>query len=165
MKNRTAKKSVPRSYRRHHKELGILHEFDVRLDPRSRLKAKVLIFKSKRPMQRFCDKVLDRQIGYGFEAAVMNHHCHIYNFDNGKERQFLEVDPRYVCTAVFHQKALNLEIISHESVHVGHAYAERNRRRKWPGQDGNGEEAIAYPSGIFTQQVIDNLFRIGYEAE
>lgn len=165
MKNRIAKKSVPRSYRRHHKELGILNEFDVALDKRSRLRAKVLIFKSKRPMQRFCNKVLDRQIGYAFEAAVMNHQQHVYNFDNGKERQFLEVDPRYVCTAVFHQKALSVEIIAHEAVHVGHAYAERRRSRKWPNQDDNEEEAIAYPTGIFTQQLINKLFRIGYKAE
>lgn len=57
------------------------------------------------------------------------------------------VDPRYFCVIGLVRGHLSMEIISHEAVHAGCAYAKRGARAPWHDALGFDEEHIAYPAG------------------
>lgn len=129
----------------------ILLEKDLALSKHSRLRAKLLVFKNNLAMKRFFDEALDKpgQVTRKTLGIVSQLSCEVYRFKN-KElvEQRLEVDPRYFCLIGLIVGHLSMEIICHESVHAGFAYAARSRVRQWVRrEDDLDEEQVCYPAG------------------
>lgn len=144
-----------------HGTLGIVEEFDVTPDPTSRLRTKVMIFKSRKAMLAFARSVIGAKVHRGIEAAVRELACSIMN-EAGEEIE-VEVDPRYVCLAIFNLRDLSYCTIAHEGIHVGFNYARRTGKTKpWTKGYAAWEEAVAYPAGMFTALVLLKLHQLGY---
>ena len=79
------------------------------------------------------------------------------SFPKGKpEQRFWEVDPRYFCLIALLKDHLRMEIITHECVHAGFAYAARQNQKQWQKGDVMDEEEVCYPAGRIAYSV--NLF-------
>lgn len=63
------------------------------------------------------------------------------------KRRLSQADARYFCVIGFSRTQLNMEVISHESVHAGFCYAKRVRRTPWKAARDFDEEHVAYPAG------------------
>jgi hypothetical protein len=68
-------------------------------------------------------------------------------------RRILRLDGRYFCVMGFSRTRLNMEVISHESVHAGFCYAKRVRRTPWEAARDFDEEHVAYPAGAIAQAI------------
>lgn len=70
------------------------------------------------------------------------------------ERHWIEADPRYFCVIGLVKGFLSMEIICHEAVHAGLAYAKRHKRTPWDEHIANfEEEALCYPSGKIAAEI------------
>ncbi len=123
----------------------MIGEWDVGVSSGSRLRAKVLLFENKRDLRKFWrDKLGKGDLGSRCPAAVNDLQCHCIS-NTGKEH--LECDPRYFCVMGFVKSYLGMEIITHEAVHAGFAYAKRVKHKQWPNSAECDEESVCYPAG------------------
>lgn len=79
-----------------------------------------------------------------------------------QERHWIEADPRYFCVIGLVKGFLSMEIICHEAVHAGLAYAKRHRRAPWDEHIRHfEEEALCYPSGKIAAAINRAIFKAG----
>lgn len=132
---------------------GIICEGEIRVSGGSRLRAKLLVFKTNKQMRMFFKNVLDREgsvcpktLGICCALSTVRE-----KYAKGEAKpvwEIYEVDPRYFCVVCLLERHLTLEIISHESVHAGFAYVSRQNQKQWvKGEDVLDEEEICYPAG------------------
>lgn len=134
----------------------IFGEWDVGLSAGSRLCAKVLLFENNHDLCRFWKESLGKsELCKKTSAAVNALQCHCIS-STGKE--YMECDPRYFCVMGFIRGRLGMEIITHESVHAGFAYAKRVKHKKWPNSLECDEESVCYPAGRIAS-TINRAFR------
>jgi hypothetical protein len=150
-------KPLPRCWRKHPKAKGLklLMEADVSL-AKSRLKAKLLVFNSRKDMAAWWRTVLECPLSGNFGAAVsplIQEHQKT-NKDGSDGVRWMTADPRYFCVMGFIKKWLHTEYIVHESVHAGYVYAKRVKRSPWNAEAmGMDEELVCYPAGIIAARV------------
>lgn len=144
MRSRHAATPLPRDWKSKPVP-GILLERDIKVRPSSRVYAKLLVFENRADLRRFWTEDLGKEeLGEGCCGAV---HPLWRTVDEGRIQEF---DPRYFCVIGLIKDYLSMEIICHESVHAGYAYAERCRGVKWPGCGELEEEYLAYPTGAIS---------------
>ena len=143
---------------------GILAEASVRVTKHSRLRAKILVFRSNAAMKTFWKEFLDIDCVCRKTRAIVNPLGVVrtkYRKDGTVADEFWEADPRYFCIMGFIQKHLRMEIICHEAVHAGFAYLTRQTRRQWSLDDALDEEEVAYPTGIIASLINKYLHEEG----
>jgi hypothetical protein len=75
-------------------------------------------------------------------------------WDSQSDKTHMECDPRFFCAMAFNLKDLSMEVIAHESVHAGFAYARRIGKRTLFEEALNfDEEGIAYPAGVIAAEL------------
>ena len=121
---------------------------DLKVRKTSKLKAKLLVFKTDKDLRYFWKESLGRKISKGCLGLVSQLGCEWIPDTNNPSKSFYEVDPVYFCVIGLILKGLKMEVICHEAVHAGIAYAKRTKYRNlWYGADKLDEENICYPSG------------------
>lgn len=141
---------LPTSFSLHPGVKGLVAEADIPATPRGRLAAKVLVFSTPLYLRKFWEKAIGKHdpLGEGCVGAVNALGREVADFSeggNGKSRW--ECDPRYFCIIGLSLNHLSMEVITHEAVHAGFAYARRRGRDPWNDDGGLGEEDVAYPAG------------------
>ncbi len=142
---------LPRDWINHPYGKGIVVEGEVRVSRRSRLAAKVLVFRSRRNLVAFWRRALGQDIGGALAGVTpLMEHSTRFLRRAGRivEQTRIQADPRYFCIVGFAIGSINMEIITHEAVHAGFAYAKRVKRSPYKAEAlNNDEEEIAYPVG------------------
>lgn len=129
---------------------------DIYVRAGSRLRMKLLVFRTNRDMRRFYVRGLGRQDSLGRKCLgfVNNLSCtreFVPRAGQKPKASILEVDPRYFAVMCLVRSALCMEVITHEAVHAAYAYVNRSRV-KWPDHD-NPEERICYPAGRIAKHI------------
>lgn len=164
MKIRHAK-PLPHCFATHPAARGLVAEGDLRFTKCSRLFVKVLVFKHPRALCAFWKSALGLAVDRACCGVVSTMASEIHTFP-GRVPRFgklpagctgytsrIECDPRYLCLMGLTVGNLSMEIVTHESVHAGFAYAKRRRGNFWPGALEMDEENVAYPAGIIAKRV------------
>lgn len=152
---RCSKKPLPRRWGGVRGGPQPVAEFDVRVCNRGRLAAKVMVFRTQADLKTWWRVVLGVPLG-GRAMAAVNMLQYWVEKSPGRRRGMV-VDSRYFCLMGFVQRWLSMEIITHESVHAGYAYAKRARRTPWAEYTELDEERVAYPAGKIAA-AINRLF-------
>lgn len=146
MRVRHTKRSLPRSFRGHPASYGLITEHDIRMRC-ARLRAKLLIFDKPASLRQFWKAVRGSDLGSSAVGAVNSLAYERVTFRKASEFHSMECDPRYFCMIGLCKAHLSMEIISHEAVHAGFAYAKRRKGDAWIAAMGFDEEFVAYPAG------------------
>ena len=132
----------------------------------SKLRAKVLVFDHTKNLRHFWNECLGRgDLGKTCRGAV-NSLIHEVQFFPGKGEKprppVLEADPNYFCVMGLVRGYLTTEIIAHESVHAGFAYAKRIKRTPWDQESKDMcEESVCYPAGRIAGAITSLLKKKG----
>lgn len=149
---------LPRVWRRK-RNCRAIFECDLAPSHRSRLRLKVLVFKTIRDMHHFWDKgMFKSHPGKKCLGIVNTLGYHQTDFSKGgppegtNRRHY--VDPRYFAVMGLSVTALSVEYTTHEIVHAAFAYANRVGRSAAiaPALD-NDEELICYPAGRMARRL------------
>lgn len=148
---------LPRVWATHPQIKGLVAETDIGVSRTARLKAKVLIFKKPSDLRHFWRVVLKKgDLGNGCLGCVQS----MGIIASRPQEQGPDIDerwiadPRYFCIIGLIQGHLTMEIITHESVHAGFAYAARQQRRQWVRAHGDlDEEQVCYPAGAIAASI------------
>jgi hypothetical protein len=143
-----SKHALPRCWRKHPACKGLVLEQDIAVSPRSRLRAKLLVFDGTRSLKQFCNRALNDKGGW-FDGMV--HPCS-YTLEqvgkDGTSHVFDVVDKKYFCIIGLAKTRLSTNVVCHESCHVGFRYADRVKRAGlWPGDWEVQEERVCFPAG------------------
>lgn len=141
MTRQISEHAIPKTMATHPEVTGLLGEADIAVSPHARLRTKVLVFESNPHMRRFTRKVLGKPKAACARTLGLCQPLCIHTPTGW------EVDPRYVSVVCLLRDHLTPEIIVHEAVHAGFAYAARQRCKQWVKGDAMDEEEIAYPVG------------------
>ncbi len=138
---------LPRSFAGHPAGGSIIAEHDIKFTRGSRLAAKLLVFTHSKAMTKFWAHAIGHRMSPGALEAV-----------NALAREtspgVLECDPRYYCVIGLTKGALCMEVITHESVHAGFAFANRHRRNFWVESPKDYiEEDVCYPAGRVAKRI------------
>jgi hypothetical protein len=113
----------------------------------------LIIFKNPTALQRAWRKLRLDSLGRGCVGVV---HQLAYT---AKERTEMHVDPRYFAIMGLAVTHLGTEVITHESVHAGYAYAKRVwERNLWVGAKHLDEENVCYPAGLIARGIVNVLY-------
>lgn len=141
-------KSLPRHFASHPLGADILAEADIFLTKRSRLAAKLIIFKTVRGLSRFWRGALGHSLGKRCYGAVNPLRAEVWTFHkDGRETRRVESDPRYFCIIGLTARNLTMEVITHEATHAAFAYVECCPRRFWTHPSEMPQERFCYPAG------------------
>lgn len=162
-----SRRRLPRIWSNHPEARGlVVAETDIAIT-NGPLRAKLLVFRNRTALRQFWEKALNKS-GHGeklslrCEGAVNSlMHKHRKVNADGSEKTWIEVDPRYFCiiglVKGMSEFASAMEIVAHESMHAGFAYAKRvNRDGFWVKASGMDEEDVCYPAGRIARKI--NLF-------
>lgn len=120
-----------------------IDQTNVRVVPGSALIAKVMLFERPKDLREFWRRRTGFDISskcLGAVSALSRERVH--------PGHVLEVDRRFFCMIGLTAGNLSMEIISHEAVHAGFAFARRRARAPWSDESLRlDEEAVAYPAG------------------
>lgn len=147
MKVRCLRPGLPKRISTHPKARGIKSAADITIH--GRLTLKVVVFEKQRDMVHFWTEVLGKpHLGRRTLGAVNALSHEIITITPGKpDRSTLWVDPRYFAIMGLVHGHLNMEIVTHESVHAAFCYAKRCKRTPWAHHAEFDEEEVAYPAG------------------
>lgn len=136
---------------------------DIRLSRGSRLAMKLLVFASKAELRRFWRTLNGFDLGRHCVGAVNGLASEVIDFRKGRQgKSRMEVDPRYFCLMGLVRGKIDAEIITHEAIHAGFAYAKRVKHRNmWRAAHDFDEEHICYPAGRIALEVSRVLYRGG----
>lgn len=164
MRRRT-KQIVPRCFGDHPECVNLLAEFDV-TPARTRLKAKVLVFKDNKSLRRFWKKCLDcDDICRKTCGAVHDLGWQVIQFEKGKpDRHFYETDSRYFCVIGLLAGHLTMEVLTHECGHAAFALVTRARCKTWARNEELEEEQVCYPLGQIASAINHHLHAKGLYA-
>ena len=144
MKVRISEESLPSKFKLLDDYIQL--ERDVCPVNNSRLKLKLLVFKNKKDLQKFWKKRLQRDIGNACVGAVTPLGYEVINFETNVN--YLCVDKKYFAIMGLCKTHLSMEVVCHESMHAGIAYAKRTKYKDfWKNIGDLDEELICYPSG------------------
>lgn len=151
---RLRKRGLPKRFDRLKGASKALAIADIRVSKGARIRMKLLVFKNRRDLLYFWKHGLGKgDLGRYCCGAVQSLGIHHTVFrKDGSEESWTDVDPCYFAVMGLVQSELNMEIITHESVHAGYAYAARSNS-KWPNQAHNDEDALCYPVGRIASMV------------
>lgn len=144
-----SKRTLPRNFVNLPGATGIVAEFDTKVSRYGRLAAKVVIFDTPRSLRTFW-KIISphNDLGRHCRGAVNGLACEIERVHrDGRCRRRLEVDKRYFCIVGLCKEHLTAEIVTHEAVHAGFAYAKRQKRAIFANALELDEEQVCYPAG------------------
>lgn len=147
---------LPKSWRRITGKIPVALEADIRLTRSSRLRAKLLVFENRHDLHRFWKDVLRLPLGHpGKCAGAVNSLAvdRVRIRQGHPDRHTMAVDPRYFCVIGLSLGWLTMEVLAHEAVHAGMAYAKRRRGDMWLTRHEFDEEEIAYPIGRIARQL------------
>lgn len=161
-----ARRLIPRrDWRRIRGVTGVLLERDLKVSAGSRLRAKLLVFGTTAALRQFWRRGLGRgELGRSCCGAVtpLGYEVQDFRKDGTIKSRRMEVDSRYFCVIGLCEKHLSMEIISHEAVHAGYAYAKRvNLKNLWYGAKENDEELVCYPAGRIAAEINRKLHKAG----
>lgn len=128
---------------------GAIAQTNIRINTGG-LRAKLFVFDTPTNLRRFWRDTLGHSLGRGCLGAVNRLSTFAMSVDDSGEfsSHRIEVDRRFFCVIGLCRKHLNMEIISHECVHVGYAFAARRARCWWDQLALDmDEECVAYPTG------------------
>lgn len=165
MRVRHTKHKLPRNWATFSKRYGILGELDIKVRHTSRLWMKALMFRTNRDLRRFWTERLGREDLCRFTRGVVSAlGVEVVSFRKGcPERSVLEVDRRYFCIMGLIAGKVGMEVVSHESVHAGFAYAKRVKRRDlWHNARALDEEDVCYPAGRIASELNRWCHKRGY---
>jgi hypothetical protein len=162
-----SRRRLPRVWSTHPQARGrVIAEHDIKVSPRSRLRAKLLVFRNRTALNDFWEKALKptghgERLGLGCQGAVNALQHEIITIKDGRETRHIEVDPRYFCliglVRGMGKFTSPMEVISHEAVHAGFAYAKRiGRTGFWVKASSLDEEDVCYPAGRVARAI--NIF-------
>lgn len=146
---------------------GFLGEIDIRVHAKSSLRVKAVMFET---MRQLCDyhyrhvrmrphgEDMRREVGKisGFVDALAS-----VAVDKGG-REWAVFDPRYAAWIGLVPSLLTWEVVAHEAVHAGFAYAKRLRKSPFEESLMLDEEAVAYPAGIIASEIRAWVTRRGW---
>lgn len=156
------KKALPRHWGRLPGADRALVITDVSVTRHSRLRMKLLVFRSNRDLCRFWRLTMKSRLCRNTKGVVSSLTERVISFKGEEERHRMEVDPRYFAVMALINGYLTAEHITHESVHAGIAYNLRTRGVfDWPGAEDMEEENVAYPIGRIARYVADACRRAG----
>lgn len=150
MRVRHSKKPIPQNFRTFAKRYGILGEVDIKVRHTSRLAMKALMFTTRKGLRDFWKQRLGREdLGNGCLGCVNKLGYEVHFFPKGGGMlQYIEVDARYFAIMGLIAGHCTMEILCHESVHAGFAYAKRvHKKDLWHNSKDLDEEDVCYPSG------------------
>lgn len=124
---------------------------DVKVTPYSRLRMKLLVFKSRRDLRAFWKQGLGTSlIGPRMLGVVSDLACEVIHWPGGRadaDDRYLEVDPTFFAVMGLLTRHLTVDVITHECVHAGLAYVSRSRGGEhWSGME-HPDERLCYPIG------------------
>ena len=134
---------------------------DIRLSKRSRLRMKLLVFRTKTQLQDFWKyNISFEKLGKDCVGAVNGLAYENLNIDTNKS--IMVVDPNYFCVMGLVVSKIGMEIITHESVHAGINYVKRVKHRNlWKEVGQLDEEELCYPIGRIASHVNELLYESG----
>lgn len=157
-----SKPPLPRTFTRHPKAKGIELEKDLKIGA-SRLRAKLLIFKTRLHLRTFWRDVLHKSdLGRRCYGAVNGLVCEVQTVGkNGNvTNKKLVADARYFCVIGLVKHCMSAEIVTHEAIHAGFCYAKRIKRSPWDTEALRmDEETVAYPAGEIAAKINDVMWR------
>jgi hypothetical protein len=140
--------------RRRYRAKGLLAQASLRIPGGGTLRAKVLVFRLSRDLNRFWKQGLRlRPLGSRCRGAVNDMGTtvvYVPPADSGCQERVvrIEVDRRHFCVIGLVRGYCTMRILTHEAVHAGFAHAKRCRRAVWHSRALEfDEEAVAYPTG------------------
>lgn len=142
---------------------------DIFITRHSRLRAKLLVFRSRRDFRKFWRDCLHKDfmhdLGGKCVGAVNGLAYEFFSFaKDGSEKHRMEVDKNFFCVIGLVDGYLTTEYITHESVHAAFCYAKRvNKKDMWAGARDLDEENVCYPAGIIAKAITDTLIDAGYK--
>ena len=128
----------------------------MRPTDRGRLFCKVLIFSNQAALRRFWVRGLKNgRLGRcrGVVNALVKTTQKVAA-DGTVGRMRIVTDPRYFAVMGLVKEDLTMEVLTHESVHAGFAYAKRVKRSPWAKYADLDEEEVAYPSGVIAREIV-----------
>lgn len=135
---------------------GLVFQANIKVSAGSKLIMKLLVFKNKTKLQQFWKNDLShsKNLGRYCVEAVNQLATECIDFNGEKETCRSEVDKRFFCVMGLCLGNLSMEIICHESVHAGLAYARRVGKMS-PFKNGMDmeEEYICYPAGRIAGEI------------
>lgn len=141
---------IPRCFGDHPSIRGLLAEACI-TPVKTRLKAKLLIFKDNKSLRhcwKHCLEKEDVDLTRDTLGVVSDTATHVINFRKGKqELEYWQTDRRYFCVIGLIKGHLTMEIITHEAVHAAFALVARGKRKQWHNSDNLDEEEVCYPAG------------------
>lgn len=154
MRVRHKKPGLPKTWGRYP---GVVAEADITPTRHGRLAAKLIVFTTPKTLQEFWRDVVGNHVGRdcrGVVNSLQQSVCSIDRHGNETNRR-MQVDPRYFCVIGLCVGWLSSEVIAHESMHAGFAYARRAKRDPWAKSLDCDEEAVCYPAGIICRAIND----------
>ena len=150
MKLRYSRNPLPRHIEdsRHFK--GIVDAWDICVRVHGRLFLKVVVFESEKAMRIFWNKAVSPDSGWtkGTSGVVSELSMDVVKFTKAGEVHMKEVDPRYFAIMGLIRGRTDDEVLAHESVHAGFAYARRlGKRSRFYEKHGLDDEMVCYPAG------------------
>lgn len=143
---------------------GLIHECDLPLIQGCRLRVKLLVFERPACMRRFWVKYIYPFDGLspGTLGAVSRLSCSVISAGR-EQREYEEYDPRYLCVIALCRKHITVEIVMHEAVHAGFAWAKRKVRAPWDACSLDlDEESVCYPAGRIASDMCYALEKAGF---
>ena len=155
MNVRCLDEGLPRIISSHPRARGIKAAADIWVTSKARLRLKVVVFEKKADLHHFWKAVLGRNhLGDSCLGAVNGLAYEVIDFRRGKpDLRTMMVDPRYFAIMGLVYGHLNMEIITHESVHAGFAYARRHHKNMWAERGDLDEENVCYPAGRIAKRI------------
>lgn len=146
---------LPRTISTHPRARGIVSAADIFVTGGARLRLKAVVFKRQADLRHFWRHVLGRRDDLGPKClgAVNGLGYERINIANGRQRSTLVCDPNYFAIMGLVLGHLNMEIVTHESVHAAFAYARRHRKDLWCDPGELEEEAVCYPAGRIAERI------------
>ena len=138
----------------------IENECSVKLTRHSRLLVKVCIFKNWKAMDDFFTHYLGRpgSVDRHTLGICTRLDAHVESYTTEPPTTILECDRRYIAMIGLITGHVTQEIVIHESIHAGIAYASRARSVRWcPADSWSDEESICYPSANISAQLLTYL--------
>lgn len=120
----------------------------------SKVKAKLLVFDTAKDMRAFWKGMFGTSLGRYAIGAVNALSITYSERGNGANPTVKEVDRNYYCIMCLAKPHLTMEVVCHESVHAGYAFALRKLRAPWVQDIGDmKEEEVAYPAGLIAAAI------------
>jgi hypothetical protein len=161
-------KPIRRDWSRHPAAKGLLLDTDIGVG-HGRLKAKLLVFRNQTSLHHFWRHGLRKSnLGRFCLGAVNALAVEVLCVERkgAPEKRWIEADPRYFCVIGLVQGFLSMEIICHEAIHAGFAFAKRKARSPWEAQALQfDEEAVCYPAGAIAAAINRALDKAGLYPE